>query len=319
MSRVRATSMVALAYALALAAGCPTAGAASYSNSAQGYANVFTGLVNNSVFVAGSPSGTGPLNQPSVPVMLAPAPSVAPGITATLAGSAATARLMLAADTLADWSQTDGGGAGTVSVSLNWADTLTLVSSVLPAGSPVSLQFTLVLEGSSALSGDNNTAAHIQDPSSSDIVASLSAGVSLGSPVVVEAGILQGGQFGSGTSFPAGRYGTQGASSVGSSFDLSGGLQSFVVASSSSASPQVHSLLSGTAMAFVSVLTPGVTLESASGHDYAPALTVPESPAAALMGLGLLVLGARVRRNADAKHSERPPGRMNAARRDFLW
>jgi len=283
-----ASRAVPAALGLGLVLASTGAAAQNYANSAKGYANVFTGLVNNWANV-----DTGQLTQPLLPFAATALPNMQPDVDASLSGQVATGRISFQA--AADAGYDSYGGAGTISMSAAWSDTLTLQSASLPAGTSVSLQFTLVLSGALGISGDQDVPAHIQDANSADLVASMSPQVSLANPQLVEGGILQGGTFGSGPDFPAGSYSTLGASNVGSSFQLSGDVSYYVVASSGQVSPLVQSFISGTAMVYVTVLTPGVTVASASGYDYAPA-AVPEPPAAALWLAGLAGMAGLARR-----------------------
>jgi hypothetical protein len=152
----------------------------------------------------------------------------------------------------------------------SWWDTVTLGSSTLPAGTTVDILFRLDLDATT-------------------VVPSLSA------PAVLRA------RFDMDGILTATSSGTSSISSIqhfvldGS--DLVFGVQGKIFASSQTAFDTVdYGEATGVAHYYLDVLTPGATLQSASGHDYSFAATSvpePETYAMMLAGLGLLGFAAR--------------------------
>jgi len=267
------------------------AGALPYDVQARGYVEAFPGLDNSDTWIAGSNTGTGLLMQPSYGYSLSLTANSDQG-TQNAGSSGTVAPGSIAFSSTA--SSRGNGGNGADSIALDWSDTVTLVSA-LPAGTPVTLRYTLVVDGSLAVNGDHNAAAHIQDPGSADVVIGLTPGIAGVQPLVLEAGILDGNLFGSASVFPGGRYALVGQAGSGSSFSFSVDLESFVNASSSDASPSPDSFAQGSIRLYVDTLTPGVTLVSASGVSYASPAPGPAAWAMLLPGLGLLAAAARRR------------------------
>jgi hypothetical protein len=254
---------------------------------AQGYTNGFTGLDNEYSYVSGVPSGTGNLAQLSYPIGISASAGSGPLATASLSGGVAVGSIALDADATGMQDPRGpgyGGGVGSVSTSLSWDDTLTLDSS-LPSGTPVSLLFTLSLSG--------NLGVQSVYPDSADIVASLSVALPGVNPLVVKGGVLQGALFGSTTGFPGGSYVIAASSSVGSSFGISGAVQSYVTANPSGAAA-AHSWLNAIADVDVTSLTPGVYIASGSGVSYAAPVPLP--PALPQLALGIVAIWCRGRR-----------------------
>ena len=188
------------------------------------------------------------------------------------------------------------GAEGQAQASIAWTDTITIVSSTLAPGTAVSLRFTLSLHGSLGVSGDNLAAAHIQDANSADVVATLSPGVQLATPLVESGGIVQGGTFDGNPNFPAGDFTTIGLAFVGTPFTISGSMDGLTQANTeaSANTSDVTSFLNAmnTAETFIDILTPGASLQSASGSTY-DRVSVPEPSTLALSVATLILVGRR--------------------------
>jgi PEP-CTERM motif len=185
------------------------------------------------------------------------------------------------------WALTSGASAdpnvtndGTAVANVTWVDnTITVVSSKLPPGTPVTLQVTNVLDGSMQLAGDITTTGSINQESQlvnqDDEVGCFANGVSNYFHNSFQINTRQ--LYDVCTS-----VGSSLTLLVGVSIDLNG-------AQDWSASGN----MSDTAGVYIDSLTPGATITSASGFNYAsPTTGVPEPSTSWLFGLGLIGISA---------------------------
>lgn len=293
--------------------------------SATGYARGLTGTIGGTHldYIGGSQSGTGKLSQsvyaftadgsvtttPCVSVVTAPGvvsclPSTV-SASAALTGSVAPGTIHVSATTgagvsggpfsdyLGNTITPEYSSEGTTQLGLQWADAITFTG--LPAGTPISVVFTMALDGTLGATSANgatgqNTAdffAYLNNP-----VSALNAGGEAGyaSPSGTD-------QIG----FPDGIYRATGTVYSGQTYTLSGGVTLATRAWAHSPDDPTGAAYidaSNTVQNFIDVLTPGASFTSASGALYSQATTTPEPETVQLMASGLLLLGgfARLRR-----------------------
>jgi len=251
--------------------------AGSYYVEARGYVQGFTGAQNNLTYINGNYQGTGNLAQQVYNFNLVQSAYGEAAIASAILGGYVSPGAIGTSATSQGLGV--GGAEGIISAALTWGDTLTLLSTSLPKGTPINLQFTLALSGNLGVTGDNFYVNHIQDPNSAIFQAGLSVFLPGAGSITATGGLLDGTTFGYPPNFPAGLYTMSAIAQVGDSFAISGYANSSTVAYSGTLSPEVTAFVDAehTSRVFVQVLTPGVTLESASGATYAPAAAaVPE-------------------------------------------
>jgi hypothetical protein len=171
-------------------------------------------------------------------------------------------------------------------------DTVTVLSSSLPAGTPVDLAVTPHLDGTAAVSDTTVGLAGGELFIAWTGSTGATCGVSVGNGALFGGGLDGSGRCGT---FPITIH-----TSVGSSLVLNSSIDVRVQLDPSAAVPAVNGTANFIGTAFV-ILTPpsGVTLSSAAGTDYStPPVTTPEPSTWLLLGSGLAGLAAWRRKKA---------------------
>jgi hypothetical protein len=180
------------------------------------------------------------------------------------------------------------GSGGAARLRDAWSDLFTITSGALPAGTPVALRLTVVLD------------ATLQVPSTAGSARAAANFAQAGwdAPWITGVELRMGGSGGQPPGLLSGSHSNSAevGSFVGSSLHLIGqlGLSANYAAPAGVSSAYAGAQVAGQARYFVDLLTPGASLSTASGFDYAT--PVPEPAAAALWLAGLLALGWRLRR-----------------------
>jgi len=185
--------------------------------------------------------------------------------------------------------------AGDADTTASFQDLLTVSSASLPVGTSCTIEFSMPVDGTLST---NNGLQSIADVAASFSVSDLNGHTQTTSYNEEEKnGVITGGGSNPPFSFSA---------VVGEVLQINGSLQSIAGAADNLANPtgEATSDYSNTAHYYADPVTPGVTLVSASGHDYSAPAPVPEASTTvslgALLGLGGLALAVRARRRSRA-------------------
>lgn len=300
----------AAALIVTLASAAP-AHAQAFWVSAQGYTTAFTGVTNIHDYIGAANGGTGRLAQNSYDLSAAASGgdnyctyvlsggsyvciSSRESASAAIRGSVSPGVVHVTTTTSGSVSpgipQNAGSGQGTAVADADWGDQLTF--SGLPPGTPISVVFTLALDGSLGSTGsypsnDADFYAYLNNP-----IQPLSARGGAG-PLSASEGT----PFG----FPSGTYTAAGTLYSGRTYTIDGGVTAYTVSATSAPSSFGASAFidaGNTSRVSIAVLTPGATFTSASGALYLPGseTTTPEPGSLALLGTGLISLVPLIRR-----------------------